>query len=135
MRPSVEIVRLEESDPYGTFGVLKINKEIFCVTLEKQDLLNQATVSSIPAQQYICKRVNSPKFGETFEVTNVPGRSAILFHAGNKEGDSHGCILLAEKFGKLKEDRAILNSGDTFAGFLGILLPFDKFVLTITEAY
>jgi hypothetical protein len=31
-------------------------------------------------------------------VNDVPNRSEILFHSGNTFADSHGCILVAEKF-------------------------------------
>ena len=47
MEPVVEIVRLEESQE-GTFGALRLNKELICATLEPQDRLNAADVSSIP---------------------------------------------------------------------------------------
>ncbi len=135
MRPIVEIIRLEENHNYGTFGVLKINKEVFCVTLEPSDRENEQNVSSIPPQQYICERVQSPKFGETFQVKNVPGRSHILFHAGNVKDQTAGCILLGEHFGKLKGSRAVLNSGLTFHNFLAMMQNQVKFHLTIKEEY
>jgi len=62
-----------------TFGVLKFDNTPFAVTLELDDLENRPNISCIPAGEYICKRVNSPKFGDTFEVANVPGRTHILF--------------------------------------------------------
>jgi len=36
----------------------------------------------------IKKSFNSPKFGETYMVMDVPGRDRILFHLGNTKGDS-----------------------------------------------
>lgn len=33
------------------------------------------------------------------EIGNVPGRSAILFHVGNTESDSEGCILVGDTRG------------------------------------
>lgn len=129
----VEIVRLEESEQ-GTFGVLKINKKVFCCTLEPRDEENQQNISSIPAQQYLCRLVESPTFGGTFEVTKVPSRSNILFHAGNVTENTEGCVLLGEYFGKLSGDRAILNSGKTFRRFLNEL-GRQPFHLTIQEYY
>ena len=131
----VEIIRLEENFKYGTFGVLRIDKEVFCVTLEPADLENLQNRSSIPAQQYICGQYNSPIFGWTFEIKNVPGRHAILFHPGNTKENTKGCILLGEHFGKLYENRAVLNSGDTFKGFLDAIDGERQFHLTITEHY
>ena len=38
-------------------------------------------------------RRNSPKFGpNTWEVCDVPDRTHILFHAGNRASDVQGCI-------------------------------------------
>jgi hypothetical protein len=131
----LELIRLEENDRFGSFGVLKINKKVFCVTLEPSDQLNAPFVSSIPAQQYNCTRIISPKYGETFRVEKVPGRDNILFHAGNFMGDTQGCILLAQHFGKLNHNRAILNSGVTFRNFINKLRGYDEVHLTIKEVY
>jgi len=134
----LELIRLEEDTDHGTFGVLKINKAVFCVTLEPHDEENAPSVSSIPAQQYLCKRVVSPKFGETFEVMNVPNRSSILFHAGNVQGDTSGCILLGQHYGKLRageEHRGILNSGITMKDFMEKTRGLNVLHLTIREVY
>jgi hypothetical protein len=130
----VELIRLEESKE-GTFGVLKINKEVFCLTLEQNDEENQINKSSIPAQQYICERVNSPKYGDTFEVSAVPGRSQILFHSGNFIEHTKGCILLGSEFGKINNKRAILNSSKAFSRFMEKLKNETSFHLTIKEEY
>jgi len=135
MYPTVEIIRLEEDFEYGTFGILKINKAVFCVTLEPKDEENQPFISSIPAQQYICRRIVSPKWGETFEVTNVPLRAYVLFHPGNIQDNTEGCIILAQYFGKLMGDRAVLNSGKTFQAFMEVMKGYDDFHLTIKEVY
>jgi len=131
----VRLIRLEEDYEYGTFGVLTIDAAVFCVTLEPPDMENEQDISSIPAQQYICERVNSPRYGETFEIKNVPGRSHVLFHPGNVVEHTRGCILVAEHFGKLQGDRAVLNSGRTFRLFMEELKYEDQFHLTIKEAY
>ncbi len=133
-KPVVELVRLEESEQ-GTIGILKINKEAFCCTLEPQDKLNASNISSIPAQQYLVKRHQSPKYGGVFKVQNVPGRSDILIHPGNTSDDTLGCILLGQYFGKLLGARAVLNSGQTFREFMDKLHTVEEFHLTITEVY
>jgi hypothetical protein len=134
MTPVLELIRLEETDA-GTLGVLKVNKEVFCATLEPGDFENAENRSSIPAQQYLCRRVRSPRFGKTFQVVGVPGRSDILFHAGNTADDTAGCILLGEHFGKLSGHRAVLNSGKTFVQFVGMLEGNPYLHLTIREVY
>jgi len=140
MVPVVEIIRIDECQTIidvtdGTFGVLRINKGVFCVTLEPRDELNAPFKSSIPAQQYMCERKLSPKFGETFCIRNVPGRDNVLFHAGNFVGDTEGCILLGEYFGKLRGNRAINNSGRTFGAFMAVMEGIERFHLTIHEFY
>lgn len=74
-------------------------------TVEEEWQNNLPSISCIPAsppEGYICKRVQSPKFGNTFEVTNVPGRSHILFHALNTEEGTRGCIGLGVRLGVLR---------------------------------
>lgn len=132
--PVLEIIRLEEDDS-GTFGILKINKQVFCCTLEPADRLNRTSVSSIPAQQYYCMKHDSPKYGKTFKVQDVPDRSSILFHPGNKVGHTEGCVLLGQYFGKLKGDRVTLNSGATFREFMNYFVSDAIFHLTIKEIY
>ncbi len=131
----LELIRLEESHKFGTFGILKIDKMIFCVTLEPSDQLNAPFISSIPAQQYMCRRYDSSRYGKTWVVENVPNRVGILFHPGNMVEDTRGCILLAQHFGKLRGNRAILNSGQTFASFMHSTRNSIKHSLTIYEVY
>lgn len=135
MKPIVELIRLEENFQYGTFGVLKINKEVFCVTLENPDIENKQFVSSVPAQQYLCKRIMSPKYGECFEIQNVPDRDHCLLHPGNIVEHTEGCVIVASHYGKLKENRAVLNSGNTYKKFMERLEGYHEFHLTIIEVY
>lgn len=135
MTPIVELIRHEENFKYGTFGILKIQKQVFCVTLEPPDIENTKNVSSIPAQQYLCKKTQSPKYGLTYMVTDVPGRSYILFHSGNTVKHTKGCIILAQHFSKLRGDREVLNSGITFERFMRLMSNHDRFHLTIKEDY
>ena len=128
----VDLIRIEESAA-GTFGVLRIEGKAFCVTLEPQDKLNRRNISNIPPGKYICRKVTSPRFGKTFEVLKVPNRSHILFHAGNTQHDTRGCILLGRKYGVLRHNRAILNSGKTFKEFIGLMYATDEFELNIIE--
>jgi hypothetical protein len=83
----------------------------------------------------MCKKIESPRFGKTFEVYDVPSRSLVLFHAGNLVSSSRGCIILAQYFGKLYGERAVLNSGKTFKEFMKIMENIDEFNLTIIENY
>jgi hypothetical protein len=132
----VEIIRAGTDKVHGTFGILKINKKCFCVTLEPPDRLNAANVSSIPNGQYMCHPYSSPKYGEVYKVLEVSGRKGILFHSGNIVKHTKGCILLGSSFGKLNagKNRAVLNSGATFKKFREAIGK-NKFHLTISESY
>ena len=132
--PTVRLIRVEESNQ-GTFGNLLICSQVFCVTLECPDRLNERDVSSIPAQQYQCIKIRSPQFGETFEIVDVSNRDHVLFHPANIVKETEGCVILAQYFGKLYGDRAVLNSGRTFKEFMRIMKDVDIFNLTIKEIY
>ena len=131
----LEIIRLEENFEFGTFGVMKLDKEVFCVTLEPRNEGNATGISSIPAQQYECRRYSSRKYPDTWQIMDVPGRDKILFHSGNLVTQTEGCILLAQHFGKLQANRAVLNSGATFQSLMNTTRGYSKLHLTITENY
>ncbi len=103
--------------PLSTFGVLLDEGIPFCVTLERPWLENKKSVSCIPHGYYLCERVQSPKFGDTFEIVDVDARSHILFHKGNLSEDTHGCVLVGERYDPLGEKNAILSSGKAFIEF------------------
>lgn len=131
----LRLVRVMHHSQFGTFGVLKINEFWMCVTLEPPSALNRVNVSCIPYGQYYCGRFDSSRFGKTWVVTNVPGRKFILFHPGNRSPDTQGCIILAENYGKLKGDLAVLNSGKTFSKFLEYMQEYESAHLTVSEAF
>jgi len=131
----LRLVRLETNPYYGTFGILIIEGEVFCVTLEPYDRDNQQSISNIPAQQYICKLFKSPTYGWTFKITGIQGRSRVVFHPGNFVRNTKACILLAQYFGKIRGDRAVLNSGETFKQFMYRMKNDTTFLLTIVESY
>lgn len=134
---AMDLVRLESSLEHGTFGVLLVNGKCLCVTAEPPWLNNLAHISCIPNGYYEVIRVNSPSFGNTFEVFKVPDRTHILFHAGNYVEHTEGCILLAERFGEYKghktfnNKRGILNGRQAFDKFKKVLEGVDRFVLKI----
>lgn len=110
-------------------GKLSIGDNYF-VTLELPWRDNKRGISCIPAGEYICRRVDSPRFGDTFEVCDVPGRSAILFHAGNSAlKDTRGCILV----GKELRGDCLLCSRIAMKEFLDITKAMNEFKLVITE--
>lgn len=130
----LEITRLESGEE-GSFGTMRIDKQVFCSTLEPRDRLNKPNESCIPPGQYLCQRWNSPRYGETWMVKDVPDRAGILFHPGNLAEDTEGCIFLGQYVDKLRGTRAVKNSGDTFRKFMLETAGHDTLHLTITEHY
>jgi len=117
----------------GTFGVLFDGDVPFCLTLEREWKDNKKGESCIPIGRYICRRFQSPKFGNTFEITDVFGRTYILFHKGNIEDDSHGCVITGEEYGEYKGKIAVLSSGKAFNEFLSRTVSIDTFSLEILD--
>jgi len=129
----LQLIRLPQH-PDGTFGVLLDEGTPFCLTLERRWLENKVGESCIPLGRYTCRRVDSPKFGDTFEVTHVPGRTAILIHKGNLMEDTHGCIILGEQYEPLGDETAVLSSGKAFSEFLARMAGENEFELRISQA-
>ena len=131
----VELIRLETSFDHGTIGALRIDKKAFCWTLEPKKHDNLPSVSCIPSGCYQAAKKATPSHGVTYQVLNVPKRTAILFHPGNTKTDTEGCILLGSRVGNLGERRAVLNSGKTFETFMELMWDEDVFQLIITENF
>jgi len=126
---TVTIVRLEESEE-GALGSLLIDGKLFCTTLEPD--ANDPEKFQIPPGKYQCKRFHGWKWKNTFEIL-VEGHEALLFHTGNEELHTEGCILLGRQPSYLRGNRAILNSQHTFEQFLKELEAVDEFTLYIHD--
>lgn len=127
----IKLVRVGYTEK-GTFGVLLYGEYPFAVTVERPWKENSRRISCIPEGIYVCKRVLSPKFGDTFEVTNVKDRSHILFHKGNLSDDSEGCIIVGEQFHFWSDGRpAIVSSKEGFEEFAYLTRHVNEFLLDI----
>ena len=127
-----EIKRVERSQT-ETVGIFLFNRQLMGFSLELPWSNNQRQISCIPAGEYLCTRIKSPKFGDVFQVSNVPGRDGILIHAGNTTADSTGCILPGLSVGYLKESRAVLQSKAFLSSFYQKLTGIKFFTLNISE--
>ena len=78
--------------------------EEIAVTLELPDRENYSNISRIPAGIYIVLPRLSQKYKRHFIIKNVPGRSYILFHSGNYNTDTRGCVLVGESFKDINGD-------------------------------
>lgn len=138
---NITLVRTTYTDK-GTFGVLLMDGIPFAVTLENPWKENEPNISCIPADFYTARRCrssaeygygDSPKYGNTFVVEEVPGRSKILFHWGNLEKHTEGCILVGSYFGTLGGEPAVLNSKRAFNIMMNKLKNKDSFAFDIQD--
>jgi hypothetical protein len=136
------IARLEQTIQ-GALGVFLFDGIIFCFTLHPDitDLHFQIPANTPDHPIYICTRYKSPTHGDTFIISRpetpglVDGHDYIEFHAGNTEDDTKACTVLGETTGKLKGNRAVLNSGATFKRWLDYTKGVDEFPLEIIDLY
>jgi len=86
----------------------------------------------IPRGAYLCKKGehrlhNMTEDFTTFEITGVVGHIDVLFHWGNFNNDSEGCVLL----GTGRTEHMILDSRETFKKFMDALTDTDEFTLQV----
>lgn len=124
----------------GIFGTLyDQNGHFFCVTLEHAyttSVDSESFAPKIPAGTYTCVRgmhrlEHMDHDFETFEITNVPGHNDILFHVGNYNRDSSGCVLLGGIINDLSLDHSITSSKDTFDKFMQLQNGVNSFNLVV----
>lgn len=125
----------------GVFGhLLYDDGSQFCVTLEHAFLTGTDRYApKIPPGTYLCVRgwhrlhhLADPF--ETFEVTGVEGHTGILFHIGNYNTDSDGCILVGKDLNESEGIWMISRSRDTFESFMLLHEGQDQFTLTVQDA-
>ena len=118
-------------------GMLSINGSYRAVSLERPDLDNRQSVSCIPCGTYrIGLRTEGgwhnrdsyhPAIKDVhegmLEILDVPDRTFILLHRGNKPTDTEGCVLIGSSFGT-----------DTIADSVKAYIPFYQEVLAAVKA-
>lgn len=115
--------------PTGTLGKLTVGDETF-FTIERPWLGNKPFESCIPEGIYRCKRYSSAKYPDTFEITGVPGRSAILFHVANYPDDVQGCVGVGTD---LLDVVGVGSSIPAFKKFLHLLRDIEEFDIRIMQ--
>ena len=127
--------------PVGAFGVLVWQrKPTGLLTLEPTYPLDQLHPDGpqfvkIPAGRYRCERTVYFRGGyDTYEVTGVLGHSRLLFHAGNVERDTEGCILVGQRIGLVDGVLGLLNSRLGFAELIQLLDGREAFDLLVRGA-
>jgi hypothetical protein len=124
----------------GVFGEFTFDGDDkpFCVVLTHAFPAGGAWLPIVmPRQVYTCVRgvhtiIGSQPF-ETFEITGVPGHGGLLFHRGNYNDDSKGCILLGEEIVAYDSDfdEMITHSKQTFEAFMYRMTGVQTFQLQV----
>lgn len=125
----------------GVLGTLKSNDLSFsCVTLEHayEDITSANRFNpKLPAGTYKCVRGqhrlhNMTSDFTTFEITGVPGHSNILFHWGNYNRDSEGCVLIGDAVTTDSDGEVMITSSRlTFSEFMQFQNEVNEFILTV----
>ncbi len=140
-RPAdLELVRIAIV-PDGAFGVLLAEGlptlPTGLVSLERTyplcpEVPRGPQLVKVPPGRYVCYR-NTYRAGgyETYEISGVPGHSHILFHKGNVEDDSEGCILLGQRFGLVRGCPGVLESAIAHGVFMRLMHDRSSFDLRV----
>lgn len=132
------LLRVEDSDE-GTLGLLKAS-DFLCHTIELPWRDNTRRVSRIPAGKYPAQLILTPRFGYSYWIHPVPGRSEVLIHGGAWAGDttkgwrthSAGCILLGDRRGVAQNQKCILVSQPPLRRLIEVMRR-EPFQLVIDE--
>ena len=104
-------------DPDRTEGELLFGGEHFLCTMEPGQ--NDTEFPRIPTGFYHCVKHSSVDFGKTWALEGETvshwaeggtERSTILFHRGNVDENTRGCILLGTHRGILNNEPAVMSS-------------------------
>lgn len=123
----------------GAFGLLFLDGAPVAVTCERSYPVVESKPDGlqfvkIPPGVYRCERTWFQRGAyETFEITGVTGHSRLLFHCGNSETDSEGCVLVGRRFGVIDHRPAVLESSVAFSMWMYALRGVPSFRLEVRQ--
>lgn len=108
------------------------------VTVELPWLDNQRSISCIPEGSYPLVKNTNPdhikKFGEHFDIFDVPNRAGIKIHCGNYYTQIRGCILPGKQLVDINGDKVPdVNYSREVLAKIYSLLP-DKCTIDIKKS-
>jgi hypothetical protein len=120
----------------GIFSDLKAGESLVAQTLEHA-YEGAGWVPKIPYGAFKCVRGAHRLHGmtedfETFEITGVQSHTNLLFHWGNFNKDSEGCILLGRSIARAPDQtQMVTESRESFARFMRLQEGVKEFTLTV----
>ena len=124
----LKLKRVIESNK-ANLGIITLEGEEVCRTLENPWLDNKAYLSCIPKGKYKVEKYSSAKYPDVWELKSVEDRTYILIHNGNLAKHTQGCILVGRNWGFLGEELAVTSSKNTLDHLREIL--DDEFEIEI----
>lgn len=129
-------------DHDGVFGILtdEVGQEIAMCLEHAYDagLGNGSYTAKLNPGVYKCVRGTHKLHDgipfETFEIEGVTGHDNILFHVGNYNTDSEGCVLLGRRIVANPDkptENMITSSRNTFLKFMDLQRNVNEFTLTV----
>lgn len=124
----------------GIFGELTDARgNLIAVTLERSYFESPTGkyISKMDNGNYQCVKGSHRLAGmdkdfTTFEITGVEYHDGMLFHVGNYNEDSEGCVLLGKGMGwKSNGGKMIVNSKVAFDNFMKLMQYIDSFYLQV----
>lgn len=129
-------LRYLESGIYGNLtgdGLNLYTLEHAFESKREEAYTNGVYLPKVPKGKYVCTRgTHTLEHGtpfETFEIQSVANHTGILFHIGNWNKDSDGCILLGQEIDI--PHNMLLNSAIAFHKFMDMQSGLLTFELTI----
>ncbi len=121
--------------PDKTFGLLDINGEFFCHTLEDTDRKLESNPTgkvygetAIPRGKYTVVLDFSHRFKKTLpHVLGVSLFDGIRIHPGNTAADTHGCILVGDS----RNESGVAESRKAFERLMERLSKASKITLEV----
>ena len=115
--------------PDGCYSVLLWDGKPFAVSVERTFENNRVVIGN---GTFKCLKSYYHKGNySTFEII-VPGHTRVLFHKGNLETDSEGCVIVGESFGVLTGKTAILNSRGGFEELMALTDELVEFNMEVS---
>ena len=118
---------------FGAFGVIMKNNIPFAVTLERTFEPDNRVV--VPTGIVLCKKSRYYKGGYPTYELQIEGHSRVLFHKGNKEEHSLGCILVAESYHVFGSQPGVANSAGGFSEFMALTEGVSEFNIEVSNCH
>lgn len=135
MRLFLERYQYDDKQTLGKLYLLDYKDNIIADwhSLELPNKNNQRRVSCIPEGVYKARKHNSPKFGKSLWLQDVPNRSEILIHKGNYHSDILGCILIGSDLADINKDGYldVTNSTNSIKELMSLIEDIDGLMIDI----